>query len=355
MGVNNDLVGGFNKIVDKAGQQLRIRNFNIVLGSVWDDEAVVLYGKDNLLSHDTGYVYTFSGLSNSVTGSIASPGGDILGIEVDNDQNLIVTTANPNFTYTHQGVSSTLTGSFSNPTPSPNDITSFAVDSSNNLIIATASPGFIYQLSGISNTVTGSFAAGGGTSTSALAIKDGDLISANRIQDSIYLYSGISSTLTGSFATESGEIRGLSVDVKGNLISCDIANEYFYFHSGISSTLTGSSLSQVSFQPGGLANDIGDSETWISGVVLPLDKREGSEDSVLLQQGKLIDSDKRLYTNGSINYTGSSNIVDIMIGSPTGDLYTTIEDGGIVWGAEGIPVYKKQFVRRLTTGSLLKY
>ena len=91
---------------------------------------------------------------------------------------------------------------------------------------------------------------------------------------------------------------------------------------------------------------------WISGVVIPVNSREGSKDSVLLQQGKLIDSDKKLYVNGSISFTGSFDNVDIQLGSPTGDLFTTVPDGGIMWEAEGIPVYKQQFIRKLT-GSLI--
>ena len=91
---------------------------------------------------------------------------------------------------------------------------------------------------------------------------------------------------------------------------------------------------------------------WTSGVIFPINNREGSTDSVLLQQGKLIESDKKLYVNGSLAFTGSTQSVDVQIGSPTGDLYTTIPAGGIVQEAEGIPVYKVQFIRRLT-GSLI--
>jgi hypothetical protein len=92
-------------------------------------------------------------------------------------------------------------------------------------------------------------------------------------------------------------------------------------------------------------------DLWISGVVLPVNTRQGSHDSNLLQQGKIVDSDKKIYVNGSIAFTGSIQLVDVQIGSP-GDLFTSIPDGGIQWEAEGIPVYKQQFVRKLT-GSLL--
>jgi len=91
---------------------------------------------------------------------------------------------------------------------------------------------------------------------------------------------------------------------------------------------------------------------WTSGLVMPIRGKEGSTESVLLNQGKLIDSDKKMYVNGSLLFTGSSLSVDVQLGSPTGDIYTTIPDGGEMWEAEGIPVYKKLFIRRLT-GSLI--
>jgi len=91
---------------------------------------------------------------------------------------------------------------------------------------------------------------------------------------------------------------------------------------------------------------------WISGVVFPIHGREGSQESVLMSQGKLIDSDKTLFVNGSIDFNSASQSVDIQLGSPTGNLYTTIPDGGIVYETEATPVYKKQYIRKLT-GSLI--
>ena len=93
------------------------------------------------------------------------------------------------------------------------------------------------------------------------------------------------------------------------------------------------------------------SSLWTSGVVQSLNTRQGSSDSVLLQQGKIIDSDKKVYVGGDILFNGSVQSVDVQIGSPTGELYTTIPDGGVVKEVEGLNVYKKQFIRRLT-GSL---
>ena len=93
-------------------------------------------------------------------------------------------------------------------------------------------------------------------------------------------------------------------------------------------------------------------DLWISGIVFPVHGKEGSNESVLMSQGKLVDSDKVLYTNGSIDFTGSANMVDIQLGSPTGNLYTTIPEGGIMYETEASPVYKKQYIRRLT-GSII--
>ncbi len=98
-------------------------------------------------------------------------------------------------------------------------------------------------------------------------------------------------------------------------------------------------------------------DLWTSGVIMPLDSREGSHDSVLMEQGKLIDGDKRLYVNGSLSITGSDTIFKVLLGSQTIisglDAYTTIPLGAIAPEAQGEKIYKKVYIRRLTNGSLL--
>ena len=93
-------------------------------------------------------------------------------------------------------------------------------------------------------------------------------------------------------------------------------------------------------------------DLWTSGVVFPIKSVEGSNESVLMSQGKLIDSDKKLYVNGSLIFTSTNLSVDVQLGSPIGNLYSTIPDGGIMYETESTPVYKVQYIRRLT-GSLI--
>jgi len=95
-------------------------------------------------------------------------------------------------------------------------------------------------------------------------------------------------------------------------------------------------------------------DLWTSGVIMPLNNRRRSEESVLLEQGKLIDSDKKLYVNGSLTFTSGNVLVDVMLGSATENkqIYTTIPLGGITPEVEDTKIYKKQFLRRLTNGSL---
>lgn len=97
-------------------------------------------------------------------------------------------------------------------------------------------------------------------------------------------------------------------------------------------------------------------DVWTSGVIIPVNSLQGSNESTLVQQGRLIDSDRKLYVSGNLLLNGSEYTVDILIGpsgtTPTGELFTTIPIDATTWEAEGQPVYKKQFIRRLT-GSLI--
>lgn len=93
-------------------------------------------------------------------------------------------------------------------------------------------------------------------------------------------------------------------------------------------------------------------DLWISGAIFPLKNREGSEDAVLLEQGKLQDKDKKLYVNGSIDFSGIDQTIKVQLGSPTGEVYSTIPLGAKAPEVSGDKIYKKQYIRFLgTTGS----
>lgn len=101
-----------------------------------------------------------------------------------------------------------------------------------------------------------------------------------------------------------------------------------------------------------VAKFISSGTVWTSGVIMSLNQSRGSTDSVLFEQGKLIDNDKKLFVNGSLLLTGSDLTVKIQLGSPTGETYSTIGDI-FTSEIEGENIYKKAYIRRLTTGSLI--
>ena len=93
-------------------------------------------------------------------------------------------------------------------------------------------------------------------------------------------------------------------------------------------------------------------DLWTSGVVLPLSQQRGSSESVLLEQGKLINDDKKLFIHGSLILTGSEMSISIQTGSPTGDNFTML-DSNIRVDVSNTPIYRKVFLRLIGgTGSL---
>ena len=82
-----------------------------------------------------------------------------------------------------------------------------------------------------------------------------------------------------------------------------------------------------------------------SGLLFPIKSKFGSEESLLLEQGKILTKDKVLYT-GSVNISGNQ-IIDIK-----GDKYTIIPDGIQSWDCAGSTIYNKMFLRHTITGSL---
>lgn len=93
--------------------------------------------------------------------------------------------------------------------------------------------------------------------------------------------------------------------------------------------------------------------SFTSGVILPVNSSRGSDDSILMEQGKVQESDTKLYLSGNIVLTGSENQIRIQLGSNSGESYSLISPGPINPGVENINVYKKAYIRRLSTGSLL--
>ena len=89
---------------------------------------------------------------------------------------------------------------------------------------------------------------------------------------------------------------------------------------------------------------------WVSGIVQSIDTKQGSSDMVLFEQGRISYDDKKLYVNGSILTTSGARVFTVMVGSP-GPIYKQTE-GTIIEGIKETDVYKKVYLRLLSTGSL---
>lgn len=97
-------------------------------------------------------------------------------------------------------------------------------------------------------------------------------------------------------------------------------------------------------------------DLWTSGVIFPLSNKPGHTDSILVEQGKLINSDSKLYLHGSLLLTGSEMNVKITIGSPpsTDTNYLILPPGTTGWQVSNVPIYKVVYVRKIGgTGSML--
>jgi hypothetical protein len=94
------------------------------------------------------------------------------------------------------------------------------------------------------------------------------------------------------------------------------------------------------------------SNLWISGIVFPISNKFGSSDAILLEQGKILMSDSKIYIQGNINTSGT---IKIGLGSYTnmsGCEYSLLVEGVNKWNVSNTPIYKKLYIRQLTNGSL---
>ena len=92
---------------------------------------------------------------------------------------------------------------------------------------------------------------------------------------------------------------------------------------------------------------------WTSGVVLPITNSQGSSDAILLEQGKILMNDTKLYIDGTINTSGTIKVgLGSGVGSPLGE-YSLLSEGVTKWSVNQTDILKKLYLRRLTTGSLM--
>ena len=90
-------------------------------------------------------------------------------------------------------------------------------------------------------------------------------------------------------------------------------------------------------------------DLWTTGLHHPINATRGSSDAVLVEQGRVLNTDSKLYINGSI---ATSGVFRVGIGSPTPRSEYGVVEGVISWSVMGSPVYKMMYIRALPTGSL---
>ena len=93
-------------------------------------------------------------------------------------------------------------------------------------------------------------------------------------------------------------------------------------------------------------------DLWMSGVVLPITNKQGSNDAILLEQGQILMNDSKLYIDGSISTSGTLKIGLGSYVNMSGCEYSLLVEGVTNWEVNNTDILKKLYVRNLTTGSL---
>src|SRR3990167_6547132 len=85
---------------------------------------------------------------------------------------------------------------------------------------------------------------------------------------------------------------------------------------------------------------------WTSGLFHPVGTgNEKSSEAFLVEQGKLLNNDSKLYILGDVTTSGTFKV---QVGSPTSKgEFSLISDGVVQWEVGGTIVYKKLFLRVL--------
>ena len=93
-------------------------------------------------------------------------------------------------------------------------------------------------------------------------------------------------------------------------------------------------------------------DLYISGVILKIDSSQGSEDQVLLEQGRIRYNDMKCYVNGSIQTTSGARIFTVAI-SGLNRVYRENETGIFAPQYFGTDIFKKLYLTEVPLGSLL--
>lgn len=93
-------------------------------------------------------------------------------------------------------------------------------------------------------------------------------------------------------------------------------------------------------------------DLYISGVISRMDSSDGSEDQVLLEQGRIRYNDSKIYVNGSIQTTSGIRVFTIAI-SGTDRVYEEVLPGVYSPQYLGTDIYKKVYLREVPLGSVL--
>lgn len=91
--------------------------------------------------------------------------------------------------------------------------------------------------------------------------------------------------------------------------------------------------------------------SWVKGVHFPIASRMGGEDYKLLQQGRILLDDRKLFLDPSVNLSGAT--IKVGLGSPVRDEYSVLPDGVSVFSLQGVSIYKKAYLRLLNSGSFI--
>jgi hypothetical protein len=95
------------------------------------------------------------------------------------------------------------------------------------------------------------------------------------------------------------------------------------------------------------------SDIWTSGLICPIDAKQGSYDALLMEQGKIQINDRKIYVPANTDFS-SGIVLKLGVGSPVIREYALTEGGVIMWETkDSVQVYKKVYVKQLPTGSLI--